>query len=87
MAASLPQCAAAARLALPATRAELAELRRGLQDGARVASGIPADDSQNASFREVCADLSFVKTGRPDANALLLRMASVTSALLDYARC
>ena len=54
MAASLPHCAAAARLALPATRSELAELRRGLRDGAAVAAAIPEDDSQNVSFRQVC---------------------------------
>ena len=52
MAASLPLCAAAARLALPATRAELAELRQGLRDGAAVAAAVPKDDIENASFRQ-----------------------------------
>ena len=53
MAASLPHCAAAARLALPATRQELTELRQGLRDGAAVAAAILEDDTDNACFREV----------------------------------
>ena len=51
--ASLPQCAAAVRLALPATRAELVDLARGLRDSATIASTIPDTEIESAGFRQV----------------------------------
>ena len=51
--ASLPNCAAAVRLALPATRAELADLDRSLRDSVAVADAIPATETQSAAFRQV----------------------------------
>lgn len=51
--ASLPNCTAAVRLALPATRAELADLGRSLRDSATVADTIPATETESAAFRQV----------------------------------
>lgn len=51
--AALPQCSAAVRLALPATRAELADLARGLRDSATIVDTIPDDETESTGFRQV----------------------------------
>ena len=55
--AALPQCSAAVRLALPATRAELADLARGLRDSATIAETIPIEETESAAFRQVLAGI------------------------------
>ena len=73
--ASLPNCAAAVRLALPATRAELADLDRSLWDSVAVADRIPATETQSVAFRQARAQaLSVALMSNPILSRILLSL-------------